>query len=100
MIEQRDVCEVGAALELEADVEPHGALGVGARVTLAVAVDRRALHAIAPGHPDEESSVCILVHHHVDHSISLAFEIDDVAIAAIAHRPCLFIPKYGTTVCA
>ena len=87
MIEDRDVCLIGAAFELEADVDPECALAGGPLVLLAVAVDHGAVHAGAPRHTDEKPAVVEFRDGHIDETLALPLEIEQVAIAAVAHGP-------------
>src|SRR6187200_639622 len=57
MIEYRDVRRLFASVDLHADVDPHGALSVGAFVPLPGGVDNVTLHPIAPRHLDEQAAV-------------------------------------------
>ena len=87
MIEDGDVRLVAATGELQADIDPNGALAVGAFVALAVAVDHGACRAGAPGHAHEKPAVVVLRDRQIDEAFAFPFEIEEVAIAAVPHGP-------------
>ncbi len=89
MVEDRDVRQVVAPLDLHADVDPHRALPLGALAALACGIDDLSGNPRAPGHPQEEAAVVVFADDHVGPGLAAPLQVDGERARPLAHRPAL-----------
>ena len=100
MIEDGHVRQVLAAFDLHADVEPHRALALGARVALACGIDDLTADPLAPRHAQKQAAVVVLANRDVGLRLAPPFEIEDESSGRpgggyFAKRPALGLGEDG-----
>src|SRR5690606_5919189 len=95
VIKDGDVGEVVATFDLHADVYPHGALPLGALVTLPRGVGDLAAGALAPGPPEKQPAVVVSSAGDGRVRPSRPLEIEDERALVLAHGPALRLGEHG-----
>ena len=94
VIEERNVREIVAPVDLHRDVDPHRALAFGARVALPRGIDDFGAHPRLPRHAEEEPSVVVLADRYVDASLAAPLEIEKESPAIFTNRPSLGLREH------
>ena len=95
VVEDRDVRQIAAAIDLHRDVDPHRALALGARVALTRRVDDLGPHALAPRHAQEQAAVVVLADGHFGLRFTTPLEVEQEPAVLFAHRPPLGFGQDG-----
>ena len=98
VVEDGDVQEIVAALDLHADVDPHRALAFGLPIALAGRVDGFSRDALLPGHAQEHAAVGHLVDRDFRVCLAGPLQIEDEAVFLSPQGPVLGLGHEGLAV--
>ena len=87
MIEDCDVPLIFTTIDPQTEINPRCALSRCVRVALAIAADGRPFDALPPWHAQKKPAVSGLFHGEIDEALALPFQIEQITVTVIAHRP-------------